>query len=218
MTGHAASFPTLPSWQAIDGVYALPRHLPFKEIIEALAGPWVGNKANRGYTYTWIPTHLADARNCHSPRSILLALRHAAQWTDSHHTDHKRAVHYEGIRQGVAEASKTRIREIKEDYPWVGPLLAALKGATVPLTFGELSEKWPKSCIDESLSAARQEQRLPPRRYSGDPGRKGTLAALVDDLLELAVFYRTEDRRYNMPDIFRVGFGIRRKGGVRPPK
>ena len=36
--------------------------------------------------------------------------------------------------------------------------------------------------------------------------------------VELAVLYRTKDGRLNMPDIFRVGFGIRRKGGVRPPR
>lgn len=125
--------------------------------------------------------------------------------------------HYEGIHQGVAEASNIRIREIKEDYPWVGPLLAALKGATVPLKFEELTERWTKAVIGQSLAEAKRNERLPPRRYSSDAVRKGTPEALVDDLIELAVLYRTEDRRYNMPDIFRVGFGIKRKGGVRPP-
>jgi hypothetical protein len=41
---------------------------------------------------------------------------------------------------------------------------------------------------------------------------------LIEDLVELAILYRTEDSRLNMPDIFRVGFGIRRMGGVRPPR
>lgn len=209
-------------WQAIDEIFPLPRDLtaeeqPLRAIIETLAGPWVGVNAKRGYTYTWIPTHLADAKGRLSPRSILLAFRRSAEWTSEHHSGHKNALHYKGIHQGVAEASNIRIREIKEDYPWVGPLLTALKGATVPLKFEELTERWTKAVIGQSLAEAKRNERLPPRRYSSDAVRKGTPEALVDDLIELAVLYRTEDRRYNMPDIFRVGFGIKRKGGVRPP-
>ena len=116
------------------------------------------------------------------------------------------------------EASRIRIGEIKEDYPWVGPLLEALEGETVPLTVGELTTRWTEGCIKASLEAAQKEERLPPRRYSSDPNRKGDIQALIDDLVELAVLYRTEDGRFNMPDIFRVGFGIKRKGGVKPPR
>lgn len=206
-------------WQEIDDVWRLPRDLmvseePLRSIIEALAGPWVGTTAKRGFTFKWIPTHLSDAKGRLSPRSILLAFRRAAEWTEERHLNCKTALHYEGVQQGVVEASKIRISEIKEDYPWVGPLLEALKGATVPLTVKELTERWTKSCIQSSLSAAQQKKRLPPRRYSSDPN----LQALVDDLAELAVLYRTEDKRLNMPDIFRVGFGIKRKGGVKPPR
>ena len=210
-------------WREVDNVYPLPRELtageqPLRRIVEALAGPWVGTSAKRGFTFTWIPTHLADAKGRFSPRSILLAFRHAAQWTEEHDPNHKTALHYQGIQHGVVEASKIRINEIKEDYPWVGPLLEALKGASVPLTTDELTVRWTESCIKSSLKAAQQMEKLPPRRYSNDPHRRGDMQALVDDLVELAVFYRTEDRRINMPDIFRVGFGVKRKGGVKPPR
>jgi hypothetical protein len=210
-------------WRDIDNVYSLPRELtagdqPLRRIIEALTGPWVGTTAKRGFTFTWIPTHLSDAKGRLSPRSILLAFRHAAQWTADRFPTHPTALHYEGIQQGVVEASKIRISEIKEDYPWVGPLLEALKGVTVPLTVAELTSRWTLRCIESSLEASQQKQRLPPRRYSSDANRRGSLQALIDDLVELAVFYRTEDGRINMPDIFRVGFGIKRKGGVKPPR
>lgn len=206
-------------WQPIDDMYPLPRELtggeePLRRIVEAIAGPWVGTTAKRGFTFKWIPTHLSDAKGRFSPRSILLAFRRAAEWTAKDHPDHKYALHYEGIQQGVVKASTNRIAEIKEDYPWVGPLLEALKGATVPLSIEELAERWTKNCIQSSLNAAEKEKRLPPRRYSSH----SDLQALVDDLVELAVLYRTEDKRFNMPDIFRVGFGIKRKGGVRPPR
>lgn len=206
--------------QAIRGAYRLPRRMTSDSVraaIEALAGPWVGASARRGYTYTWITTHLADAKGRLSPRSILLAFRQAAEWTDSRQREHSCALHYQGVQQGVVEASKIRISEIKEDYPWVDPLLRALHDTTVPLSFDELSARWTQRCIDEALAAAANQRRLPPRRYSSDPLRKPH--SLVDDLVELAVLYQSEDRRrFNMPDIFRVGFGIKRKGGVRPPR
>jgi len=209
-------------WREIDNVYPLPIGLtagiqPLREIVEVIAGPWMGTTAKRGFSFTWIPTHLSDAKGRLSPRSILLAFRHAAQWTEQNHPQHTSALHYEGIQQGVVAASKIRIGEIKEDYPWVGPLLEALKGATVPLTVDELTARWTPSCIKSSLKAAEMEQRLPPRRYSNEHNKK-SVQLLVDDLVELAVLYRTEDKRINMPDIFRVGFGIKRKGGVKPPR
>lgn len=214
---------THSEFQEISGTYSLPRGLtareqPLRSIVEALAGPWVGTNAKRGFTFTWIPTHLSDAKGRLSPRSILLAFKTAAQWTNERHPDHPTALHYEGIQQGVVEASKIRISEIKEDYPWVGPLLDALRGATVPLTINDLTLRWTDGCVNASLDAATQNQRLPPRRYTSDPNRKGDLQALVDDLIELAVLYRTEDKRLNMPDIFRIGFGIKRQGGVKPPR
>ena len=211
-------------WREIDGAFSLPPELmadkssPLRSIIEALAGEWVGTSAKRGFTFTWIPTHLSDAKGRMSPRSILLAFRRAAEWTRDQHSPNKTALHYEGIQQGVVEASKIRISEIKEDYPWVGPLLKSLNGVTVPLTLSELKEKWTPSCVQASLDAAEDGKRLPPRRYSSDPNRRSTIEALVDDLVELAVLYRTEDKRLNMPDIFRVGFGIKRRGGVKPPR
>jgi len=214
---------TKVEWHEVNGSYSLPRSLtmgeqPLRDIVEALAGSWVGTTPKRGFTYSWIPTHLSDAKGRLSPRSIMLAFKHAARWTADRYDGYKNALHYEGIQQGVVEASKIRIREIKEDYPWVGPLLGALKDATVPLKLDELTGLWTDGRIKDSFDAAKQTQRLPPRRYSSNINRKENMQALVDDLVELAIIYRTEDGRINMPDIFRVGFGIKRKGGVKPPR
>ena len=206
-------------WQLIDDMYPLPRGLtvkeePLRSIVEAIAGPWVGTTAKRGFTFKWIPTHLSDAKGRLSPRSILLAFKRAAEWTAERHQNHKFALHYEGTQQGVVKASTNRIAEIKEDYPWVGPLLDALKGTTVPLTLDELNKQWTESCIQSAIDAAQTQEKLPPRGYSNTR----SLEALVGDLVELAILYETADQRFNMPDIFRVGFGIKRKGGVRPPR
>lgn len=208
------------AWPQRDGVYAVPRELirndkAVRRIIEAIAGEWMGRSHKRGFTYTWVPTHLADAVGRVSPRSFLLTFKRAATVTEELYSDHPNPLHYDPIQQGVASASAIRIGEIKEDYPWVQPLLEAARGLSVPCEPDELLERWTKKQIDEVRAATK----LPPRRFTTDPNRSGTKDVLIDDLVELAVLYRTDDqRRLNMPDIFRVGFGIKRKGGVRPPR
>ncbi|XXT21024.1 hypothetical protein WME94_05570 [Sorangium sp. So ce429] len=207
-------------WPETDGLYPVPRSLLVDEdalraIVEGVAGPWMGRSHKRGFTYTWIPTHLADAAGRMSPRSLLLAFKHAADISLERFAGHDYALHFEAIQQGVAQASLIRIAEIKEDYPWVEPLLEAARGLSVPCEPRDLTGRWTPECLDDVRTAG---AKLAPRRFTTDPNRKNTNAALVDDLVELAVLYRTDDGRLNMPDIFRVGFGIKRKGGVKPPK
>lgn len=208
-------------WAEVDGMYQLPRQLganeqPARAMIEAITGPLMGTSAKRGYVYTWVPTHLADAKGRLSPRSFLLAFREAAEWTEQHESDTVKALDYKGIQQGVTKASEIRVGEISEDYPWVRPLLEAARGLTVPCQISDLTAYWKRDRMAQFRQAI--SAKLPPRRYGTDPLRKTTTDALIEDLVELAVLYRTEDDRLNMPDIFRVGFGIRRMGGVRPPK
>lgn len=186
-----------------------------RPIVEAIAGEWMGKDRRRGATYTWIPIHLSDAKARISPRSFMLAFKRAAEYTEDRHEAHASPLHYEAIQQGVTTASEIRIEEIKEDYPWVRPLLEAARGLTVPCEPQDLTSRWTPDCIKKVHGQA--EMKLPPRRFSTDPFRKGKAGVLIEDLVELAVLYRTTDGRLNMPDIFRVGFGIKRKGGVKPP-
>lgn len=207
-------------WSAHNGIFFLPRELVTEDdrlraIVESIAGEWMGRDKKRGFTYTWIPSHLADALGRVSPRSFLLAFKHAAQKTAETHYAHSRALHYEGIQAGVAEASRIRIEEIKEDYPWVEPLLEAARGLAVPCEVGQFRARW---TANELRRLVESSAKLPPRRFTTDPLRGGKPDALIEDLIELAVLYRTDDNRLNMPDIFRVGFGIKRMGGVKPLK
>jgi hypothetical protein len=208
-------------WGKRQGVHLLPPMLARntelqQEVLEGLADPYMGRGPKRGTTYTWVPLHLADAVRKISPRSYLLAFKSAAEHTEMHRPDHQLALHYSAIQEGVVKASETRVREIAEDYPWVTPLLEAARGMVVPITTEELSSRWDSECLGRMRRVARK--KLPPRRFTIDPFRRGRPEALIDDLVELAVLYRTKDGRLNIPDIFRVGFGIKRKGGVPPPR
>ncbi len=213
---------TSMTWPWIDGFYRVPDEVRGNEqtqrpLLKALAGPYMGTNHRRGYTYTWITGHLADAHGRIAPRSLLLALRQAAAITRERHPGHDYPLHYEAIKRGVAEASDIRVRELsREDYPWVTPLLRQLRDMTVPLSVGELRKQWTRPVLKEVLQIS--QEKLPPRRFASAPEGVQDIELLLDDLEELGVLYRTEDGRINIPDIFRVGFGIRRKGGVRPPR
>ena len=209
-------------WPGLHGFYLLPDEVRGNEksqrpLLETLAGPYMGTNHRRGYTYTWITGHLADAHGRIAPRSLLLALRQAAAITREKSPEYPYPLQYEAIKRGVAEASDTRVRELsKEDYPWVTPLLHRLRDMTVPLEISDLKKQWTGVVLDEVLQVS--EEKLPPRRFASAPEGSRDIELLIDDLEELGVLYRTEDGRINIPDIFRVGFGIRRKGGVRPPR
>lgn len=206
-------------WKERTGFFPVPTEIRkddevLRSIAEAITGKLMGKDRKRGYAFTWIPLHLADAKGQVSPRSMLLTFQRGAEWTHEEQPNWDFALHYQGIQQGVAEASKTRTNEIQEDYPWVKPALEAARNLQVPCRVKDLTARWRALSHDFRRTAGTG--KLPPRRYTTDPYRKGEHEALLDDLIDLAVLYRTEDARLNMPDIFRVGVGIKRKGGVRP--
>lgn len=52
--------------------------------------------------------------------------------------------------------------------------------------------------------------RLPPGRLDDGP------TGVREDLEALGVFQRLSDGRVNLPEVFRVAYGIGRQGGVKP--
>ena len=203
----------------VDGrkLYAVPRHLIAdesrqREKFEAIAGPTMGRDPRHGSPYTWIPIRLADTQGRTSPHSFLAALRKAAGDTAEQQPEYRYALHYESVRRGVQEASKMRIRELEEDYPWVNRALDSLKGMDVPCAFDEIASTWRRERVLERLAedAGRDESKLPPRHL--DHGADGVRR----DLESLGIFHQMRDGRINIPDVFRVGYGLGRRGGVAP--
>jgi hypothetical protein len=169
----------------------------------------MGRDRRRGFPYTWLPNHLGDARRQVSPRSFLAALRHAAE--DTARADQEYALHYESIKRGVQQASKIRVQEIQEDYPWVQKVLEPLSGISVPCSFEEIQQIWDKNkVLKDLMSIVTAGVRLPPARI--DSGAQG----VFEDLKDLGLVERLSDDRVNLPDVYRVGYGIGRRGGVKP--
>ncbi len=207
------SIPLSPDSQT-GAIYRVPPAAPerSRSLFHKLAGEWMGRDPRRGFPYTWVPNHLADARGRTSPRSFLIALRVAASDTDTRYPEHQFALHYESIKRGVQEASKIRVNELKEDYPWVDILMKPLHGLTVPCEFSAITQRWRKDPDADRLQDRLQQVQggLPPAHLDeGFPG-------IRQDLEELGVFLRLRDGRVNIPDVFRVAYGLGRKGGVPP--
>lgn len=178
-----------------------------RELFKALAGAWMGKDRRRGVPYVWSISHLADTRGQTSPRSFLIAIRAAAEDSLEKYPTHDLALHYESIKRGVQKASEIRIAEIAEDYPWAKVLCEPLAGLNVPCEFSLIEERWRQQLDDPS---AIPRDRLPPQHAGRGP------SGIFEDLQRLGIFERMKDGRVNMPDLYRVGFGLGRKGGVKP--
>lgn len=181
-----------------------------RKAFERLAGPWMGRDKRRGIPYTWAVSHLADGRGHTSPRSFLAAIRQAAEDSAERYPDHDFPLHYESLKRGIQKASEIRVQEIAEDYPWVREILSELRGMNVPVEYEEVVRRWkakypvgPTSIPSERLPAQHAE--------TGWAGLRG-------DLERLGMIETRSDGRIDMPDLYRVGFGLGRKGGVKPKR
>jgi hypothetical protein len=86
--------------------------------------------------------------------------------------------------------------------------MAPLAGMNVPADQNAVVARWTERFGDRFASPA--SDRLPPEH--AEMGWRG----ILDDLRSLGIIERMRDGRLNMPDLYRVGFGLGRKGGVKP--
>jgi len=177
-----------------------------RELFEKLSGPWMGKDKRRGVPYIWTVGHLSDGKGRTSPRSFLAAIKAAADDSIDRKGDYP--LHYESIKKGVQSASQIRVDEIAEDYPWINNLCKPLIGMNVPINFTNIEKVWEEK-YHEGPNMIKTEQ-LPPQNI--ERGWQG----IKDELIRLGIFVEMRDKRINMPDLFRVGFKLGRKGGVPP--
>ena len=183
-----------------------------RNLINEIAGPYMGTDARRGRVYTWVPLHLSDARNACSPRTFLTAWQKASEHQP---VPSDRAVDHLGLIEGVRKASSTRLAELREDYRWIDSALAALKGQFVPIERRELLRIWEDSEVVQGiLREARAGQWLAPVQLADEKNTE----ALLDAMNSIAVTEERANGKINVPDIFRVEAGIKRKGGVAVPR
>jgi len=145
--------------------------------------------AGTTYTRNWIWNRLADANHDHSPRYLLQIFHEAVQWE----RDEEKKTPYEktfirprALIRSLPKVSEEALGALREEFNELDPLLETLKriGRT-PVSAAELKDH------EELLFLARE---------------VGLLAAYEERGDEII--------RYKVPDLFRYGLNMTRKGQV----
>jgi hypothetical protein len=166
-------------------------------VMTRLIGPFMGATPQKGRTYEWIPNHLADAYKRVSPRSFIVAFKVAADWI-SKRPEEIRILTPASLHEGVKEASDLRVEELGEDFPWVHEAKRQLEGLLVPCDEDEVIERLVRCRFGGDQKGLRSEE----------PG------SVLAQLVELGVFLKAADDRYNVPDLYRLAMKMKRKGGI----
>jgi hypothetical protein len=186
-----------------------------QHLVTLIAGEFMGATPKRGRVYTWLPLHLSDARGEASPRTFLTAWREAANYQPA---PARRALDHRGIHEGVRKASEDRLQELEEDYWWISLALAPLNGQHVPMERAALKRMWSDQRTGRDI-LSRSGGQLPPVRLDTAQKQRSNLEdALISDLVAIGIIEDRPNDKINIPDIFRLEAGIKRKGGVSAPQ
>lgn len=178
---------------------------PMPEIVrqtfaKELAGELMGTGAKKGFTFRWIPNRLQDAKNRIVPRSMLNLLGFAAEHAKKKPLNRGRRLLTPGdLANALPHVSKKRANEVAQEYPLVGRL-ENLSGQHV--------------LLERALVVAKLAQ--PITNEQAGLSRDGEL--VLEELVDLGVLSIREKGKIDVPDIYRYGFNIKRKGGVASPK
>ena len=190
--------------------YALHSEAPYqRRLFEALAGDKMGKDARRGVPYVWSVSHLADGHGWTSPRSFLAAISAAAEDSERYPSEYPFALHYESIKRGIRKASQIRVEQVVEDDPWVPEVMSPLEGTNVPCEYDGIKTAWENTFREGPGGISTTH--LPPQHA-------GNWDGVRKDLERLGILVNRKDGRIDMPDLYRVGFGLGRKGGVKPSR
>jgi hypothetical protein len=166
-----------------------------RDFAKALVGPYMGAGPTKGFSHTWLINHLQDAHLHVMPRSLLVLIRGAADLAVNRGPKAvwRRLLAPQELQQSLEVASKRRVAEIQEDYPVV-QRLEGLRGKTLFLTRRE---------VVRALES-----------HPTQDGFEDDLDGAFDELVRIGVLADRGDR-IDVPDVYRYGFGIKRKGGTR---
>jgi len=158
----------------------------------------MGTGTRKGYTHRWIPARLKDAGGRVVPRSLLRLVGYAAKAAQQPLAGNgplMLPIHLVGALQ---QTSLDRVNELEEEYPFVERLLN-LEGQTMLME---------KQTVIAMLS----------RKPAIDDGFETNGASVFSELQRIGVVEIRPDGRVDIPDIYRYGYGIKRKGGAAAPR
>lgn len=177
----------------------LPETGPVSQVafMEHLVGKAMGDTTDprAGYPHRWVPARLADANGAIAPRSMITLFWSAARNALSvgPQAGYLRLLTPDEMKNGLRDTSERRVSELAEEHPVV-ERLRSMTATTLPLSIPETTELLSTILPDDSDGY-------------GSAGDR-----VVDELFRLGVFSRVGKDRIDVPDIYRLHFGIKRKG------
>lgn len=189
-----------------------------EKLFEAMAGKFMGAGPRKGKTFDWPYNHLADGLGDVTPRSFLILMQNAAERSRSRDAGDLILLP-QTIRDGLREASKVRIEQLNTEYPWIKRVLQPLAGLRVPASPQVFFDAWiANDTVEAALKISQRENALPPVPIDSPlkTDNSGKEPDLADRLTKMGVLTSRPDGRYDMPDLFRIGAALLKKGGVTP--
>jgi hypothetical protein len=199
----APAMPSVVTFYSFKGVDAglFPGPMPESEqarFARALAGESMGKGPKKGYVYRWIPARLKDAGGAIVPRSFTRLLGYAARrQRDVGPRKSGPLMDPPQLVGALDDTSIDRVAELQDEYVVVGRL-ENLRNLTLLLDEEEVQAR---------LSVAAKKD-----------GYKNDGAAVVEELRRIGVLQFRADGRVDIPDIYRYGYGIKRRGGAARPR
>ncbi|MBX3270623.1 MAG: hypothetical protein KF729_10195 [Sandaracinaceae bacterium] len=170
-----------------------------RALATALAGEVMGKGARKGYTHRWIPARLRDAGGRIVPRSFLRLLGYAAQHAQRDPPGQGPLMEPTSLVGALGDASRARVNELREEYPLVARL-EHLRGNILLLARPKVVAALERGPI------------------GGDDGLGRDGGAVFEELQRIGVVEVRDDGRVDVPDLYRYGYGIKRKGGAKAPR
>jgi hypothetical protein len=169
-----------------------------KSLAKKLAGDVMGKGPKKGYTYRWIPARLKDAGGRIVPRSFLRIIAYAAKDALRDPPGRGPLLQPPQLVQALKSTSNDRVNELREEYLFVGRL-------------ANLREK-------AMLMERKEVVRLLAQPGADADGFGKDGESVIEELLRIGVFETRSDGRIDVPDIYRYGYGIKRRGGAAAPR
>ena len=183
-----------------------------QKAMTALCGPFMAGGEygyKKGKTYDWPLKHLGDAFDQVTPRSFLGLMIEAARYGEA---PSDRAFTPRGIQHGLRAASKTRVDQLHQEFPWIKGVLTPLAGLLLPQEEKKVFAVWERAdTLKTAMDDAKSHGYLPPVE-DAVVGEAGLYWALE----RIGVMMRRKDERIDMPDLFRVAAKLLKKGGTAP--
>jgi len=124
-----------------------------------------------------------------------------------------RALTAAGIQHGLRAASKTRVDQLHQEFPWIKGVLTPLAGLLLPQDESKVHLVWKKA---NTLQAALDDSKLKGYLPPVQPSRTNHERELYTAMEKIGVMLRRKDGRIDMPDLFRVAAKLLKKGGTAP--